>query len=137
MSSSLETPFSVLIITVPNNGHVLLLISSDSPPTPLLYKSAYSRPSPPNSFLSRNTHQLLYCVFLSRNTHQLLSRVLLLAAGHPTTSTRTQPLARLVDDLLTRHAPLRFEQSIDSDTKWVSSAASDHLPIIADLEIKE
>ena len=38
---------------------------------------------------------------------------------------------------VTRHAPLRFEQSIDSDTKWVSSAASDHLPIIADLEIKE
>jgi endonuclease/exonuclease/phosphatase family metal-dependent hydrolase len=41
------------------------------------------------------------------------------------------------DDQVTRHAPLRFNQSIDSDTKWVSSAASDHLPVIADIEIKE
>ncbi|MFA5506987.1 MAG: endonuclease/exonuclease/phosphatase family protein [Vulcanimicrobiota bacterium] len=41
------------------------------------------------------------------------------------------------DDQVTRHAPLRFEQSIDSDTRWVSSAASDHLPIIADIEIKD
>lgn len=40
------------------------------------------------------------------------------------------------DDQVTRHAPLRFEQSIDSDTRWVSSAASDHLPVIADLQIK-
>lgn len=41
------------------------------------------------------------------------------------------------DDQVTRHAPVRFERSIDSDTKWVSSAASDHLPIIADIEIKD
>lgn len=39
------------------------------------------------------------------------------------------------NDQVTRHEPLRFEQSIDSDTRWVSSAASDHLPIIADLKI--
>lgn len=41
------------------------------------------------------------------------------------------------DGQVTRHAPLRFNESIDSDTRWVSSAASDHLPVIADLEIKE
>lgn len=41
------------------------------------------------------------------------------------------------DDQVTRHAPIRYEQSIDSDTRWVSSAASDHLPIIADIEIKD
>ncbi len=41
------------------------------------------------------------------------------------------------DSQVTRHAPVRFNQSIDSDTRWVSSAASDHLPIMADLEIKD
>lgn len=40
------------------------------------------------------------------------------------------------DNLVTRHEPVRYEQSIDSDTRWVSSAASDHLPIMADFEIK-
>ncbi len=32
---------------------------------------------------------------------------------------------------------LRFNQSIDSDTRWVSSAASDHLPVIAHFNIKD
>jgi endonuclease/exonuclease/phosphatase family metal-dependent hydrolase len=41
------------------------------------------------------------------------------------------------DDQVTRHAPVRYEQSIDTDTRWVSSAASDHLPIIADIEIRD
>lgn len=41
------------------------------------------------------------------------------------------------EDQVTRHEPIRYNESIDSDTRWVSSAASDHLPIIADLEIKE
>jgi endonuclease/exonuclease/phosphatase family metal-dependent hydrolase len=41
------------------------------------------------------------------------------------------------DNQVTRHAPVRFEQSIDSDTRWVSSRASDHLPIMADIEIRD
>lgn len=41
------------------------------------------------------------------------------------------------DGQVTRHAPVRYEQSIDSDTRWVSSTASDHLPIMVDIEIKK
>lgn len=41
------------------------------------------------------------------------------------------------DDQVTRHAPVRFDQSIDSDTKWVSSAASDHLPVMVDINLKD
>lgn len=39
------------------------------------------------------------------------------------------------DDKVTRHAPVRYNQSIDSDTRWVSSAASDHLPIMVDIDV--
>lgn len=41
------------------------------------------------------------------------------------------------DDQLVSSQPIRFEQSIDSDTRWVSSAASDHLPVVAEFEIRE
>lgn len=40
------------------------------------------------------------------------------------------------DGQLIDSKPVRFEQSIDSDTKWVSSAASDHLPLTATFEVK-
>lgn len=33
--------------------------------------------------------------------------------------------------------PVRYNESIDSDTKWVSSSASDHLPVLSQLEIKD
>ena len=41
------------------------------------------------------------------------------------------------DGQVTRHDPVRYEQSIDSDTRWVSSAASDHLPIMVDIDVKD
>ncbi len=41
------------------------------------------------------------------------------------------------DDQLISSQPVRYEKSIDSDTNWVSSAASDHLPIIAKFEIRD
>lgn len=41
------------------------------------------------------------------------------------------------DDQLVSSQPVRYTQSIDSDTQWVSSAASDHLPIIAKFQIKD
>lgn len=40
-------------------------------------------------------------------------------------------------DQLVSSDKVRFEQSIDSDTKWVSSAASDHLPVVAHFTIKD
>ena len=41
------------------------------------------------------------------------------------------------DSQLISSQPMRFEQSIDGDTKWVSSTASDHLPIVAKFEIRD
>lgn len=41
------------------------------------------------------------------------------------------------DDQLIESKPVRFEKSLDSDTNWVSSAASDHLPVIAKFEIRD
>lgn len=40
------------------------------------------------------------------------------------------------NNLVTRHEPVRYGQSLDSDTRWVSSAASDHLPIMVDIDVK-
>ena len=40
------------------------------------------------------------------------------------------------DGQLIESMPVRYEKSIDSDTNWVSSAASDHLPIIAKFQVK-
>ena len=40
-------------------------------------------------------------------------------------------------DQLISSDKVRFEQSLDTDTRWVSSAASDHLPVIANFEIKD
>ena len=40
-------------------------------------------------------------------------------------------------DQLISSDKVRFEQSVDSDTKWVSSAASDHLPVVAHFNIKD
>lgn len=45
--------------------------------------------------------------------------------------------AERFDDQLISSEPIRYEQSLDSDTRWVSSAASDHLPIIAEFEIRD
>lgn len=42
-----------------------------------------------------------------------------------------------MEEQVTRHEPIRYNQSIDSDTRWVSSAASDHLPIKVDIDIEE
>jgi endonuclease/exonuclease/phosphatase family metal-dependent hydrolase len=41
------------------------------------------------------------------------------------------------DSQLIESMPVRYEQSIDSDTMWVSSTASDHLPVIARFEIRD
>ena len=41
------------------------------------------------------------------------------------------------DDQVTRHAPVVFDKSIDSRNKDVSHRASDHKPIMVDIEIKE
>lgn len=41
------------------------------------------------------------------------------------------------DDQLKSSSPIRYEQSLDTDTRWVSSAASDHLPLIAEFEIRD
>ena len=41
------------------------------------------------------------------------------------------------DDQLVSSSPIRYEQSLDSDTRWVSSAASDHLPVVAEFEIRD
>lgn len=32
-------------------------------------------------------------------------------------------------------SPIRYEQSLDSDTRWVSSNASDHLPVVSTFEV--
>ncbi len=40
-------------------------------------------------------------------------------------------------DQLVSSDKVRFEQSLDSDTRWVSSAASDHLPVIAHFTLKD
>lgn len=44
--------------------------------------------------------------------------------------------AERFDSQLIDSKPMRFTQSIDSDTKWVSSTASDHLPVLAQFEVK-
>ena len=41
------------------------------------------------------------------------------------------------DGQLLESKPVRFGQSLDSDTRWVSSAASDHLPVIAKFEVRD
>ncbi len=40
-------------------------------------------------------------------------------------------------DQLISSDKIRYDQSIDSDTKWTSSSASDHLPVIAHFNIKD
>lgn len=41
------------------------------------------------------------------------------------------------DSQLVSSDKVRFEQSDESDTKWVTSAASDHLPVVAKFEIRD
>lgn len=40
-------------------------------------------------------------------------------------------------DQLISSEPVRYNESIDSDTKWVSSTASDHLPVLSKFEIRD
>lgn len=40
-------------------------------------------------------------------------------------------------DQLISSEPIRYNQSIDTNTKWVSSTASDHLPILSKFEIRD
>lgn len=44
-----------------------------------------------------------------------------------------------LDDQVTRHEPIKYEASIDQDAKyrWTSSKASDHKPIMVDIDIKD
>ena len=39
------------------------------------------------------------------------------------------------DPQLVSSRPVRFGPSIDSDTRWISSAASDHLPVVAEFQL--
>jgi endonuclease/exonuclease/phosphatase family metal-dependent hydrolase len=41
------------------------------------------------------------------------------------------------DSQLVSSEKIRFEQSDSSDTRWVSTAASDHLPVVATFEIRD
>jgi endonuclease/exonuclease/phosphatase family metal-dependent hydrolase len=46
-------------------------------------------------------------------------------------------IAESKKDQMLSSAPVRFEHSLDSDTRFVSSAASDHLPVLSKFEIKD